>query len=456
MIRIYTTDIIHSHVRKEDIATIAPCLSYKTHFYRRSKSRGRRVRQEYVKSLINKSGFFPTGLLSRVKKYLKKKDIPYKVVGQAETYPPDSQPKLKGIEFREDQVELIESFTRKGRGIILSPTGTGKTVIVGAVFSCYRRAKRLWLCHTKTLLRQAQSDFKNYGLKKISICSEGEVDLSGDIVLATRQTFINIPIKDVADLFDVVFVDEAHHIPDKDAEYSKILGYLLAPVRGGVTATYPGGRAARLAIEGYVGAVVGEFTLEEAIAKGILAKPDIYILRTPVYTDIKELKTYKEVVDQGIVNNEGRNQLLMLAAKKFIKQGKSVLLIVNMIEHGQNLLDIANEEGLTIPFVYSQTPTEERERLRHRLNKKKLLGAIATAVWKEGVNIPSLDVIILAHIGKKELALLQAVGRGMRTTETKHVFIIVDVFDPSHHYLIKHFGYRLSYYCDRGWLQCLT
>jgi superfamily II DNA or RNA helicase len=312
--------------------------------------------------------------------------------------------------------------------------------------------KKLWLCHTRTLLKQAASDFHSYGLTGVSICTEGEVDLSGDIVLATRQTFINIDPDEYADLFDIVIIDEVHHIPDEYAEYSRILNNLLAPVRGGVTATYPGGRAARLAIEGFVGRVVGEFSIEEAIEKGILAKPNIKVIRTKMYTDIKELKKYKDVVDQGIIHNEDRNELIVRAAGEYMKQGKSVLILVNLIDHGENLLDIAKELGLNIIFIQGATDSTKRESLRHALHRKEILGVIATAVWKEGVNIPSLDVILLAHIGKKELTVLQAVGRGMRSTETKTTVTIVDIFDPSHFHLIKHFGYRLSYYCERGWM----
>lgn len=452
MVKIKVHDVVYSQVVGEGVEEVSPCLSYKTFFYRWSKSRGRKVRQDYVKSMITKKGFFPTGLLPRVRAYLKKKGIEYKVVGRPEVLSPDHAPKLKGIKFRDDQLELISAFTKKGKGVILSPTGTGKTVVVGAIFSCYRKAKKLWLCHTRTLLKQAVNDFQSYGLSDISICTEGKVDLSGTIVLATRQTFININPDLYADVFDVIIIDEVHHIPDEYAEYTRILNNMLAPVRGGVTATYPGGRAARLAIEGFVGKVVGEFSIEEAIEKGILAKPHINILRTKMYTDIKELKKYKDVVDQGIVQNEDRNELIIKRTQKFIEQGKSVLILVNQIEHGENLLDIAKEVGLNVPFVYSKTDSEVREDLRHSLNRKEIMGAIATSVWKEGVNIPSLDVILLAHIGKKELAVLQAVGRGMRSTKEKTTVTIVDVFDPSHHYLIKHFGYRLSYYCERGWM----
>jgi superfamily II DNA or RNA helicase len=77
---------------------------------------------------------------------------------------------------------------------------------------------------------------------------------------------------------------------------------------------------------------------------------------------------------------------------------------------------------------------------------------IATAVWKEGINIPSLDVVINAAGGKSEIQTLQSIGRGLRRTEEKLQVIVVDFFDATHKMLIAHFGERVSLYFDLGWM----
>ena len=77
---------------------------------------------------------------------------------------------------------------------------------------------------------------------------------------------------------------------------------------------------------------------------------------------------------------------------------------------------------------------------------------ICTAVWKEGVNIPELNVVINAAGGKSELVTLQTIGRGLRKTENKSELIIYDFFDNSHHYLVDHFGHRFCLYSDMGWI----
>jgi len=61
-------------------------------------------------------------------------------------------------------------------------------------------------------------------------------------------------------------------------------------------------------------------------------------------------------------------------------------------------------------------------------------------------------VVINAAGYKSDILVQQIMGRGMRATSEKDSFILVDIFDPSHHYLIKHFGERICLYFDKEWM----
>jgi len=60
--------------------------------------------------------------------------------------------------------------------------------------------------------------------------------------------------------------------------------------------------------------------------------------------------------------------------------------------------------------------------------------------------------VINAAGGKSEIMTLQAIGRGLRRTDTKDQVIIVDFFDSSNYYLLGHFGERISIYSENDWL----
>jgi superfamily II DNA or RNA helicase len=72
-------------------------------------------------------------------------------------------------------------------------------------------------------------------------------------------------------------------------------------------------------------------------------------------------------------------------------------------------------------------------------------------VWREGLNIKSLNAIIIAGGGKNEKDLIQACGRGARKDEGKDEFVIVDFIDSAK-YLSQHFCERLGVYVSKGWI----
>jgi len=71
--------------------------------------------------------------------------------------------------------------------------------------------------------------------------------------------------------------------------------------------------------------------------------------------------------------------------------------------------------------------------------------------WAEGVNIRSLDCIIIAGSGKSINALIQKIGRGLRRTDTKTKATIIDCLDNGK-YIADHCVARLKVYSEKGWL----
>ena len=218
------------------------------------------------------------------------------------------------------------------------------------------------------------------------------------------------------------------------------------------TATEPTLTEAKLALEGLIGPVIGEFTINEASEKGILAKPKIKILKSAFDHSVRELRSYRQVYEEGIVQNESRNQQIVDVALKHKEQGEISLIFVNEIEHGENLIKLFNGSETNVPFVQGVMPPLERTNIKKSMIKGRRKIVIATTAWKEGINIPSLNVVINAGGGKSEISVLQSIGRGLRRTDDKEEVIIYDFFDPSHPHLVNHFGERITLYCEKEWL----
>ena len=245
----------------------------------------------------------------------------------------------------------------------------------------------------------------------------------------------------------MVIVDECHHVSKQEGMYAKILQNLLAPIRFGFTATMPTINEAVFTLEGLIGPMIDDFSIEEAVELGILAKPKLKLIKTRFNPKIRSAGKYPSVYQKGIVENSHRNHTIVNTAKDYIKKRKTCLILVKMIEHGEIISNLGR-----FPFVRGETPAETRTATKKLLINKRIKCVVTTNVWREGVNIPSLDVLINASGGKSEIATLQAVGRGLRKTDEKETVTLVDFFDPSHPYLVNHFGERITLYMDNNWI----
>lgn len=129
------------------------------------------------------------------------------------------------------------------------------------------------------------------------------------------------------------------------------------------------------------------------------------------------------------------------------------MINVNRIEHGKRLEAMGLEYGVGCKFIHGADGDDVRTKVKNALESKRIKCVIASTIFKEGVNIPSLDCCINAAGGKSEIATLQALGRGLRTTKTKKEVLIIDFKDTSNKWLRSHFRARMKVYRSNGWVK---
>jgi len=460
-ITVTIVDHVYCKTNREGRRFLAPCLSYFASSWRQGQYK--KIETLNKKNMIDISGRFLIGLLPRVEKYCKFKKYEL-TINDLRTKLPNIPLDMNNFNrfvkktkelikenYRENQMEkqisLINSAITKGHGVIVSPTGSGKTTLAMGVVSYYPKYKFLYIVHTKSLASQTSKNFKEYGVS-VSTIMEGNKDQSGQIVVGTRQSLVSMKLEK----YDFVIIDEVHHMSDEDSQYGKILTKINHNRKFGFTATHKETKEkVKLAIEGLIGGVIEEFTREEAQKMEILAKPSVKIIKIP--RQFIESSKYEDVYKEAVVNSRIRNKIICETVKNFIKDNKTVMIYVTLISHGKEIQKVAKSLfNMKIPFIYSKTSSERREELKSKIRRKELLKFITTNVWKEGIDIPELDVVINANGGKDDLQIVQLMGRGLRKTARKNKMTFVDFFDQSNHFLIKHFGNRVSLYCKEGWL----
>jgi len=458
-------DVVHCKANKYARELILPALAYKSTSWKRNR-RGSRSAETKTSYLITgrqgTGGTFLTGLLPRIKAYCKKKNIQITIEdNNIERIPATAPAKLDGITFRPDQKKVFRAVKKQMVGKIVFPTGSGKTLIALGIISMFPECRVVFLCHTKDLISQTLTEIKKFLPKRemfvIGAGYKSEMKeikkIDNPIVLATIQSFSKLPFKEYIDFFDLTIVDESHHVNDRKSQYGKVMEHNLSPRKYALTATVPTKRKEILVNEGFFGKVIASLTVKEGIKIGIIAKPKINLLPVPYSSTMNQKcdRKYKNFYQFAIVESKERNSLIVKEVEKSLKRKETTLIIIEHTNHGILIQKMLKRKGIEAPFIHGATPPKDRKRIKREIKIRKQKVVICSKVWKEGINIPSLNHVINACGMKEEKAVIQSIGRGLRTTKKKKTIRLTDFLDP-YAYLAQHSILRIQVYAKQGWL----
>lgn len=354
---------------------------------------------------------------------------------------------------RDYQIEAFVHAVRERRGLLLSPTASGKSFIIYLLTRYYNR-KTLIVVPTTSLIHQMASDFRDYGftgeIHKIYAGQDKVTDKQ--VVISTWQSIYKEK-KSWFDEYEVVIGDEAHNFKAKSL--TSILTKMEdCKYRFGFTGSLDGTQTHKLVLEGLFGPVRKVATTAKLIEDKHLSEFQIKAIVLEYPKDIRQMiaraNDYQAEMDY-IVRSEARN--------KFIKnltlslEGNTLLLFQFIEKHGKPLYDmISKEADCPVFFVYGGVDGEERERIRKIVteNKKSIIVA-SYGTFSTGVNIPNIENIIFGSPSKSRIRNLQSIGRGLRKAEGKEIATLFDIADDiswkeSKNYTLLHFMERIKIY----------
>lgn len=254
-------------------------------------------------------------------------------------------------------------------------------------------------------------------------------------------------VKALLDSAICFIVDECHHA-SSDTWYETLMTCQNAVYRIGLTGTVDKSQPINvLRLEGCTGEVIIKISNDFLIGRGYSAKPTIFLeeVREPA---LKDSLSWQEVYRLGIIENDYRNRKVVeLVAEKY-GEGKGVLVIVNWTSHGESLLEMLKQQGIPCEFTHGGRNSEDRERILQDLRYEKLKVLIATSILDEGVDVPGINVLVMAAGGKSFRQTLQRIGRGLRKKKDGSGLEVYDFLDYHHRLLAKHTKERLNYYRD--------
>jgi superfamily II DNA or RNA helicase len=312
---------------------------------------------------------------------------------------------------RDYQKEAFIHAIKKSRSLLLSPTASGKSLIVYLIarFNLLRlRSKKnnkiLIIVPTTSLVEQLTKDFKDYGWdseKNVHKIYQGhEKDTDKRVIISTWQSIYNLPKKWFKQ-FGTIVGDEAHLF--KAMSLTKIMTKLE-------DCKYRYG--------------------SRQFVNGL---------------------NYQEEMD-FLVSHEKRNKFIVNLASKL--QGNTLCLFQYVEKHGKNLHQQIKEKAddKQVFYVYGGVETEDRETIREVTEKSDNAIIVASfGTFSTGINIRNLHNIIFASPSKSRIRNLQSIGRGLRLKDNKSKATLYDIADDltykdKENYTLSHFRERINIY----------
>jgi len=359
---------------------------------------------------------------------------------------------------RDYQVQGVYDALKYQRKLILSPTASGKSLMIYSVVRYFAEKGKniLLVVPTTSLVEQMYKDFEDYGWNSSEYCHKvyGGSDRSSEkqVTISTWQSIYKLE-KKFFDRFDVVIGDEAHQFKSKSL--INIMSNLHnAKYRFGFTGTLDGSQTHKLVLEGLFGPTYKLIKTDELIKQGFLSKLKIKVLL--LKHEPKKFNVYEEEV-QYLIGNSRRNNFIKNLVLDL--KGNTLVLFSRVSTHGEPLYEIINKDSnknRKIFFIHGGIDTEERELVRKITEEENNAIIIASyGTFSTGINIKNLHNVVFASPSKSRIRNLQSIGRVLRKGKEKSLATLYDIADDMTHnstrnYTLNHLVERIKIYNEEN------
>ena len=356
---------------------------------------------------------------------------------------------------RDYQIEGVYDALRHNRRLVISPTASGKSLMIYSIVRYFAEQQKntLIVVPTTSLVEQMYKDFESYGWDAETYCHKiyagKEKETKCPVVITTWQSIYNLP-KVYFEDFQVVVGDEAHQF--KSASLVKIMTKLhQAKYRYGFTGTLDGTQTHKLVLEGLFGPSYKTVKTHELMEKGYLAKLNakIILLKHPAIC----FDTYEDEI-QYLISHEQRNKFIKNLALDL--KGNTLILYSRVETHGEILYDMININERQVFFIHGGVDVEQREKVREIIERENNAIIVASyGTFSTGINIKKLHNVIFASPSKSRIRNLQSIGRVLRKGKGKVKAVLYDIADDcstdvKRNYTLNHLIERIKIYNEEN------
>jgi superfamily II DNA or RNA helicase len=416
--------------------------------------------------LVSPAMTFPLGLLHAATEALEGSGVKVEVVDTRP--PPPKRNGLKAIKLldpraghagkplvlRNYQSEAVAAAWKAERGVLKVPTGGGKTALIAAQIQAFgtrgHTAKTIILLHKRQLARQTQRELAKMLGEPVGLIAEGNWN-EEQVTVAIIDTYASPKhakrCKKLRKTCELLILDEAHHAAS--LKWSRSARNIMARYRFGLSGT-PLDRedGKNISLIGLTGELLYSIQTSALIDAGHLAKPLIKFREIYEPGGLVGELDFEKAYSRGVVENKAFHRAVRKDVREARARGDKVLVLVQRIAHGEALA-----RWLEAPFVSYRDDNEVIDAALKAFEAGEAPVLIASPIFREGINIPSIDSLVLADGGKSVIGTIQKVGRALRPKKGRpNTCVIYDYAMFCNTYLLEHGLTRLNTYKLEGFV----
>lgn len=408
----------------------------------------------------------PAGVYKRTKKIIQSFGHSVEVVFTLNLSPKGSEA-INGIVLEDFQKDAVKEAIEARYCIISAPVRAGKTAIFSSIINKIDHYPVWVITNGIDLVRQTRDVLKYHLQADIGCFSESSY-IPGKIVVSSYQamsscfgdfgkkgkcledgtvigrlvspeiTARNDQVKRDVCAAKVLILDECHHATSKKS-VGVVRSFTNAAYKVSFSGTPKPDNMPIVQMESILGPVVMRVKFDKLIKSGRIAQPLVILYDLPYRWFSTRMSQYKDVYTINVVENKERNRFIVEVAENLIKAGKTVFILVRMIQHGELLRDLIPNSV----FVHGSITGDIRKGLYEALQSQKLSCIVAT-VGREGLNLPKLDAVINAEGYKGKVTTIQKL-RSLTACSGKSIGLVIDFLDKGR-YIKRHSEARRERY----------
>lgn len=332
------------------------------------------------------------------------------------------------------QKDAIFECCRRRTGLIVSPTGSGKTLMIAAVINVVNPSSVLILTERGLLTEQDAVNVARMTGREFTVVMKGMLpESTNDNIVCTVQTMKKWTVER---RFEMLIVDEAHHsgaptyraiMEARAMDTARIYGFTATPSRSGDDMSHW--------MKMLWGHMITVAVPQDLIDLNRLCPVKLHQLKYEHEGNMlfcNEEDTYLEQRKLTLLS-KNRNTVIVDEVIRQFNDGEKILVDVSLIKQGNMIYSMLRAWNVPAFEIYGQKTTCWDGEKRNRLDILQLVanheGVLVSTLIKEGIDLPALSAVFFVGGGKSESVLVQTVGRALRVCQGKTMAHLYNVMD---------------------------